>query len=152
MIKILNIYVDGACTGNPGEAAIGIIMYHNGEVVNEISKPIGEATNNIAEYSALVYALQEALMMKAENIQIHTDSELVFKQVAGRYKVKNTRLQFFLDQVRCLSRGFKTIDLKQIPREENKEADKLATQAIKKDKQIKMVASTVRIANGKVQS
>ena len=139
MSGLYEIYVDGACSGNPGAAGIGVVINAQGKTVKEISKPIGEATNNIAEYSALIYALQEALVMKAAEVKVYTDSELMFRQVTGAYKVKNEKLKFLLDQVRHLMAGFKHIDLCHVRREKNKQADKLATGAIR-EKQAKMVA------------
>ena len=139
MSRTLEIFIDGACSGNPGKAGIGVVINAPGKTVKEISKPIGEATNNIAEYSALIYALQEALVMKAKEIKIFTDSELLFRQVKGIYKVKNEKLKFLFDQVQCLMNGFDRVDLNHVRREKNKKADKLATDAIKK-KQVQIVA------------
>ena len=135
----MEIFIDGACSGNPGRAGIGVVIRSGGEVVKEISKPIGEATNNIAEYSALVYALQEAMIMKARELKVFTDSELLCRQVKGVYKVKNEKLKFLFDQVQCLMNGFERVDISHVRRENNKQADKLATQAVK-EKQAKMVA------------
>lgn len=139
MSGVYEIYVDGACSGNPGPAGIGVAINHQGKTVKEISKPIGDATNNIAEYSAFIYALQEALIMKIKDVKVFTDSELMFRQVTGVYKVKNEKLKCLLDQARHLMGGFDHIDLCHVRREKNKHADKLATGAIKK-KQAKMVA------------
>ena len=139
MSRVLEIFIDGACSGNPGKAGIGVVINHQGKTVKEVSKAIGEATNNVAEYSALVYALQEALVMKARELQVFTDSELLFRQVTGAYKVKNEKLKFLFDQVKCLMNGFDRIDINHVRREKNKQADKLATDAIK-EKQAKMVA------------
>ena len=139
MRSALEIFVDGACSGNPGEAGIGVVINHEGKTVKEVSKAIGEATNNIAEYSALVYALQEAVVMRARELKVFTDSELMFRQVTGAYKIKNEKLKFLFDQVQLLRKGFDRVDMAHIPREKNKQADKLATQAIKA-KQAKMVA------------
>ncbi len=136
----LEIYVDGACSGNPGLAGIGILIKKDQKVIKEISKPIGEATNNIAEYSALIYALQEAAILQAKDIRIYTDSELVFNQVNGQYKVKNQNLKFLFDQVQLLIKGFERVEIKHVLREKNKDADQLATSSLKK-KQAKMVAS-----------
>jgi len=135
----LEIYIDGACSGNPGEAGIGIVMSAEGKVVKEISKAIGQATNNIAEYSALIFALEEALVFNADELKIFTDSELLFKQVRGDYKVKNEKLKFLYDQVQLLMQGFTHVDLSHVRRELNKKADALATQSLKK-KQAKVVA------------
>lgn len=139
MKDTLEIYVDGACSGNPGEAGIGVVILSGGKAVKEISKAIGEATNNIAEYSALIYALQEALLLHAKQVKVITDSELLFKQVTGQYKVKNEKLKFLCDQVQRLSSGFDQFDLEHVRREYNKKADRLATDSLKK-KQAKMVA------------
>lgn len=143
-MKDMNIFIDGACSGNPGQAAIGVVFKQNGKIIEEIAKPIGEATNNIAEYSALIYALQEALVRQVKEVKVFTDSELVFHQMTGTYKVKDQRLKFFYDQVQQLKRGFRRVELRHIPREENKEADKLATRAVSHlhRKQAKMAALT----------
>lgn len=138
MREELEIFVDGACSGNPGPAAIGVVLRQDGKIVKEVSRTIGDATNNIAEYSALVYALQEALILKADRVRVFTDSELVFRQLNGSYKVKNEHLKFLFDQVQHLKRGFQDVAITHIPREQNKEADKLATTALKK--QAKTVA------------
>jgi ribonuclease HI len=136
---VLEIFTDGACSGNPGEAAVGIVINRDGKTVKTISRAIGQATNNIAEYSALIYALREALVLKAQKLQIFTDSELMFRQVTGVYKVKDEKLKVLCDQVRHLMRGFDHVDIAHVRRENNKKADELAVQAIKK-KQAKMVA------------
>ena len=140
---ILEIFVDGACSGNPGPAGIGVVIKRGGKTVVEISRPIGEATNNIAEYSALVCALQEALVLKAARVNISTDSELMFHQLTGSYKVKDQKLKFLHDQVQQLKRGFANVELVHVPREKNKEADKLAVSSLHNinKKQAKMVAT-----------
>jgi len=137
--RTLEIFTDGACQGNPGEAAIGVVIREKGEQIGSISQTIGKATNNIAEYAAVIYALQEALILKAEQVKIHTDSELLYNQMNGSYKIKNENLKFFYDLARHLLKGFKKIEFQLVPREKNREADKLATQAIQK-KQAKVVA------------
>lgn len=135
----VEIYIDGACSGNPGQGSIGVVVKHKGNTIKEIAKPVGETTNNIAEYYALIFALQEALILEAKDIKIYTDSELMFKQVTGQYKVKNSQLKFLYEQVKHLTEGFKHLDIEKIPRERNKEADRLASDILKK--QTKMVAS-----------
>ena len=127
----LVIFIDGACSGNPGEAAVGIVILRNDEKIKEISQAVGEATNNIAEYLALVYAMQEALILKAKRIKIYTDSELVFRQVTGRYRVKNQGIKILFDLIQHLKTGFMHIEIEHIPRERNKEADRLASMALK---------------------
>lgn len=139
MDKALDIFCDGACSGNPGPAAIGVIMKENGQVVREISHSIGSATNNIAEYFAFVTALQEALILKAARVCIHTDSELLYHQIKGNYKVKNSIIKLFFELARHLLAGFERVEVLHIPREKNAEADRLAKKAIKKE-QAKVVA------------
>ena len=135
----LQIFIDGACSGNPGESAVGVVVKRDGKTIKEIAQSIGEGTNNIAEYSALICALQEANALKAKFLNISTDSELLYKQVIGSYKVKNEKLKSLFDQVQKLAASFERVEIKHIPREENKEADKLAATALKK-KQVKVVA------------
>ena len=127
----LTIYTDGACSGNPGPAGIGVVFYHNNKKIKEISQHLGDATNNIAEYSALIYGLQEALKLKARKINIFTDSELMFKQIEGVYKVKQPHIKTLFDQVRHLKEGFEEFHIQHVLRHKNKEADKLATDALK---------------------
>ena len=139
MNKTLDIFIDGACSGNPGIAAIGVVISKKEKVIKNISQAIGHATNNVAEYAALIYGLQEALILKAEQVRIYTDSELLCNQIKGSYKIKNPNLKFLSLLVRHLLKGFKKAEIKQIPREENQGADKLAAKAIKEE-QAKMIA------------
>ncbi len=135
----LLINIDGASSGNPGQAGIGVVVRQDGDIVHEISKPIGVATNNVAEYTALIYALQEALIRRADKVTIITDSELVHRQMTGEYKVKNPNIKTLFEQAQHLLRGFKQVQMKHVLREENKDADRLATQSIK-SKQAQVVA------------
>ena len=132
MSRRLDIYSDGACSGNPGLASVGVVIQESGTTVKTISESIGEATNNIAEYKALVYALNEALNLKADEVIVHTDSELLFNQLRGTFKVKNENLKNLLDELHRLCKIFKKVEVKQIPREQNKEADQLAKNALKR--------------------
>jgi len=129
--ECLSIYVDGACSGNPGAAGIGVVIWEDSKKILEISKAIGDATNNVAEYSALICALQEANALKAKKVIIYTDSELVYKQIKGQYKIKHEKMKFLHDQVKTLSKSFEEVDLHHIPREKNKDADLLATSSLK---------------------
>lgn len=130
--KSLELFTDGASQGNPGEAGVGVVICSNGEVIKNFSQTIGIATNNVAEYYALIYGLQEALMLQAAEVIINTDSELLAKQLSNDYKVKNASLKPLFAQVQHLLSGFKSVKINQIPRRQNKGADKLATKAIKK--------------------
>ena len=127
----LEIYIDGASKGNPGPSGIGIIIIKDGCVIREIGRYIGPATNNIAEYTALVCALQEGLALKADTLRIKSDSELLCRQLNKVYKVKSANIIGLYTQALNLLSGFKEVSIKHIPREENAFADKLATQAVK---------------------
>ena len=131
----LEIFTDGACLGNHGPAGIGVVIRHNGAVIKEISKPIGQATNNIAEYTALIYALQEALILKAEEVLAKADSQLMCEQIAGTYAVRQAHIKPLFEQVKRLAMGFKRFRLEHVPREKNAEADRLSRKAVKNGKQ-----------------
>ena len=130
----LEIFTDGACSGNPGPAGVGVVIKHEGKIVKEIAKPIGDATNNIAEYTALIYALQEALALKADEVLVRADSELMCRQVNGKYVVRHENIKPLFEQVKKLATGFKRFRLEHVRREANQEADKLSRDAIKKEK------------------
>lgn len=129
----LNLYIDGAARGNPGPAGIGIVISDaNGKVVDTISKFLGETTNNIAEYTALIFAMEEARNRNAKEITINTDSQLLAKQLGGEYKVKSSALKDLYEKVNGLLASFDEVRINQIDREKNKEADELANIAIDK--------------------
>lgn len=132
--KRLSIHTDGACSGNPGPAGIGVVIKDGDVIVKEVSRSIGIATNNIAEYTALVVALQEAMLLQAEEVDVKTDSELMYKQIIGEYKVKHENMLPLFEQVKSLIANFKKFNIAHVRREFNKEADKLSTQAIKDSK------------------
>ena len=133
LYKKLIIYTDGGARNNPGPAGIGaVIMDENREVVAEISEYIGEATNNQAEYKAVIAAINKAKDLKAEELEFYLDSELVVKQLNREYRVKDKDLApLFLD-IYNKSLGFKKITFKHIRRELNEEADRLVNLAIDK--------------------
>ncbi len=128
----LEIFTDGGCSGNPGEAAIGVVIKQAGHTIKTLSRSIGQGTNNIAEYTALIAALQEALILKADDVSVKTDSELMYKQVLGSYAVKHGNIKPLFDQVKHLMTGFKHFKIAHVPREENTEADALVRQVLKK--------------------
>lgn len=130
-MKELEIYIDGASKGNPGHSGIGVVMVKEGQIIKNLSRYIGCATNNTAEYSALIYALEEALLLKAENLSIKTDSELLYKQINRQYKVKHPDIKVLYTQALRLIEGFKKVSVTHIARELNSGADKLATLAVK---------------------
>ena len=127
---ILDIFTDGACSGNPGPAGIGVVFKQDGITIKEFSKSIGPSTNNLAEYTALVFALEEAIALKAEVVHVRSDSELMCRQVNGKYVVKNEGIKALFDQVKQLKLGFKKFTLTHIRREFNKEADALSRKAV----------------------
>ena len=131
MSKHLKIFIDGACHGNPGPAGIGVVIFENDKLIEEFSKPIGDATNNIAEYNALIYGLTQALHLKADHVTVLTDSQLVCRQVTGVYKIKSVHLKFLYDQAVSLLKAFKTAEVQHIPREQNEIADRLAARSLK---------------------
>ena len=131
-MKKIELYIDGASKGNPGPSAIGVVICQNGQTIKNISDFIGNATNNIAEYTALIYALQEAVMLRADVVEIRTDSQLLDRQLNGLYKIKNDQILRLYNQALHLIRGFESVLVSYIPRENNKGADRLANQAIKK--------------------
>ncbi len=140
--KTMDIYIDGSSFGNPGDSGIGVIFLNGQETLKNISKYIGRQTNNFAEYTALVYALQEALVMKVACINIFSDSELLCRQLKGEYKVKSENIKDLYGQAQRLLEGFENFSINQIPREQNRGADKLARLAIKKkDSKIGRIAA-----------
>ncbi|MFC1920299.1 ribonuclease HI family protein [Chloroflexota bacterium] len=131
-IKKLLIFTDGGAEPNPGKAGIGVVIKsERGEVIASISQSIGHATNNQAEYSAIIAALEKAIQLGAEQVSIRSDSELVVKQLNGRYRVKNIELKPLYLKVKQLQKKLKSFDMVHIPREKNREADKLASKAIR---------------------
>jgi len=128
----LEIFTDGGCSGNPGPAAIGVVIKKDGKVFKTLNRAIGQGTNNIAEYTALIVALQEALILKADDVSVKTDSELMAKQVSGAYAVKHENIKPLFAQVKHLITGLKSFQIAHVPREQNSEADALVRQVLKK--------------------
>ena len=130
------IYTDGACSGNPGPMGIGIIIYEkyeNRKILAQISEYIGDGTNNIAEYTAVVKALEAVKIFNPKKIEVRSDSELLIKQLNGEYKVRNSKLRDLKRNIELLSAGI-VITFTHVPREENSEADKLSKMAIPNSK------------------
>ncbi|HQD36385.1 MAG TPA: ribonuclease HI family protein [Thermodesulfovibrio thiophilus] len=122
------IYCDGASRGNPGDAGIGCLIILDNKKI-EISEYIGKTTNNVAEYTALIRGLEEALKERAEEIEIISDSELLVRQINGIYKVKNTKLIPLYERVKELLNKFKKYQIFHVYRENNFIADSLAKEA-----------------------
>ena len=127
----LVVNVDGGARGNPGPAAIGVVVADSdGVVLEEIGEPIGVATNNVAEYRALLRGVETARALGAREIEIVGDSELVVRQLNGRYKVKNAALRpLYLEAVTAL-RSFDRWTARNVPREKNAHADRLVNAAL----------------------
>ena len=126
------IHTDGASKGNPGHASIAyVIAGADGQVIASHGRYIGKETNNVAEYTALVEALAAARDLGAAQVEAFSDSELMVKQVSGAYRVKNENLRPLYEKVVAGLRAFASATLTHVPREQNREADKLAGAAIK---------------------
>jgi len=126
----LTIHIDGAARGNPGPAAFAYIIAEHGKQVIEEKGCLGDTTNNIAEYTALVRALERATQLGAKRLIIHSDSELLVKQMNGQYKVKNEGLRPLFLQAKHLARKFDLVTLKHVPRAQNSHADQLCNEAL----------------------
>jgi len=134
-MKRVVIYSDGASKGNPGDAGIGVVISDTqGNVLREIAEYIGEQTNNVAEYSALIRGLEEAADLGATQVEIRTDSELLARQLTGVYKVKAANLKPLFEEAIVLIRVFERVSISHVVRELNKRADELANEGIKKHK------------------
>ena len=148
-MRELEVYIDGASKGNPGPSGIGVVVCSDGQTIKNISAYIGNATNNIAEYSALIYGLEEALKLKAEALKINTDSQLLYRQINKVYKVKNPNILGLYNQVLRLMEAFKLVSITNISREDNRGADKLATKAIKEQLRKKRSFTTGQVESGR---
>lgn len=127
----IKVYTDGASRGNPGKASIGIIIYDlDGQVLKKEKEFIGIATNNVAEYKAVIRGLEISTELGATGVMLYADSQLLVRQLSGEYKVKNEGLRPLYQQVKELTKNFENFSANHIPREQNKEADKLANVAL----------------------
>ncbi len=125
------LHVDGGSRGNPGPAGIGVVLTDaGGGVIDTVSEYIGEATNNVAEYSAMVAGLSLALERGIRRLHINSDSELVVRQLEGRYKVKNEGLRSYYEQAMSLLGKLESYRLTSVPREANAHADELVNRAL----------------------
>ena len=131
-VKRVVIYADGASLGNPGLAAIGAaIKDEQGRLITTISQGIGRTTNNQAEYRAVIAALEKAIELGAQQVDIKLDSQLVVRQISGKYRVKNAALKPLYQQVKHLQSLLEGFTITHIPRQQNREADNLAYTALK---------------------
>lgn len=126
----LKIYIDGAARGNPGPAGIGVVVVGEDKMKITLSEYIGETTNNVAEYTALLRALEIPEVQEANAIKLYSDSELLVRQMNGFYKVKSENLQHLFGRAKKELARFSDFIITYIPREENRGADRLANGAI----------------------
>ena len=125
------LHVDGGARGNPGPAAIGVVVSSpEGEVLDEVAETIGVATNNVAEYRALIMGLERAHALGASEVEIINDSELVAKQLTGAYKVKHPAMKPLHAEAIAALRGFDSWRVRSVPRAQNARADELVNQAL----------------------
>jgi ribonuclease HI len=129
----MTIYTDGAARGNPGPAAFAYILKQEGKPDVEANGKLGDTTNNVAEYTALVRALEHASKLGARRVRVHSDSELMVRQMQGRYKVKNEGLLPLYEQARDLASDFDHVAFEHVRREANGRADKLCNAALDGD-------------------
>ncbi|MDR7416312.1 MAG: ribonuclease HI family protein [Armatimonadota bacterium] len=125
------VRADGASRGNPGPAAIGVVVETpQGQVLREISEQIGEATNNVAEYRAVLRGLEVAAELGATRVEIRVDSELVARQLRGQYRVRSPQLRPLYEEARRKLGEFREAVIRTVRREENTRADELANRAL----------------------
>ncbi len=137
-MKKITIYTDGGSRGNPGKAAIGVVFCNEREqIIKKYGEYLGDGlTNNDAEYKAIIFAMKKfkALFGKAiaetSDVEIRADSELVVKQLNGEYRLVDPKIQQFFIEIWNLKFDFKSIKFRHIPREKNKEADRLVNEAL----------------------
>jgi ribonuclease HI len=129
--RFLRLHVDGASRGNPGEAGFGVhVTGDDGSEIASLYGYLGRATNNVAEYQALLHGLRFALARGATRVEVFSDSELLVRQIDGRYRVKNPGLQPLHREARGLLARFERAQVVHVPREQNREADALANRAV----------------------
>lgn len=126
----IEVYIDGASKGNPGESAYGIVIFKNGRIFKKKGEYIGITTNNVAEYFSLIFALIECLNFEKDEIEIKSDSQLLVHQINGKFKVKDEILKILHRIALSLISRYNNIKIVHIKREENEIADKLANSFI----------------------
>lgn len=127
MADTYRLHTDGGARGNPGPAGIGVVLCSpGGQVLEEIARGIGRATNNVAEYEALIVGLQTARVHGAADLEVFMDSRLVIEQMKGNYKVKSPGLKTLHERARSLAQEFKRVTFTAVARVENTHADRLS--------------------------
>ena len=132
----IRVFTDGGARGNPGPAAVGVVILDdNNNIISETEKFIGSTTNNFAEYSALIEALNLLKEIDAYRIVFYTDSNLVYSQIKGLWKIKSPELKILNEQAKEMLKTLPDYNFILIPREKNKNADKLVNKALDRQKQ-----------------
>jgi ribonuclease HI len=127
----LVVHVDGGSRGNPGPAAIGVVVSTpDGDVIDEVAERIGVATNNVAEYQAVLRGIERASAHGASQLELINDSELVARQLTGAYKVKHPAMKPLYEQARAALRPFARWTIRNVPRAQNARADELVNAAL----------------------
>ena len=125
------LMVDGAARGNPGAAGCGAAIYdETGTVVKKLSRYLGHATNNVAEYEGLLMGLEALIQLGRRRIRVQSDSQLLVRQLNGQYRVKDEKLKLLVERAMTLLRQFDSVQILHVPRKLNKLADRLANQGI----------------------
>ncbi|MEA2271812.1 MAG: ribonuclease [Solirubrobacteraceae bacterium] len=125
------VHVDGGARGNPGPAAAAaVVATADGEVVDEATELLGDATNNVAEYRGVLLGLDRARALGATDVEVVNDSELVARQIEGAYKVKHAGLKPLHAQARAALRDFERWSIRSVPRADNERADELVNEAL----------------------
>ena len=125
------VNVDGGSRGNPGPAAVGVVVRDgDGEILEEVGRRIGDATNNVAEYRALLLGIERARELGGTELELVGDSELIVRQVKGEYKVKDATMRELHAEVRKALSGFEGWSIRHVRREQNSEADRLVNEAL----------------------
>jgi ribonuclease HI len=127
----IRVYSDGAARGNPGPAGAGAVLVEpSGEVVDRLGKFLGTQTNNYAEYQGLLIGLTRAIELGVKEVEVFADSELMIRQLGGRYQVKSASLRPLFEEALRLLNGFERVKLMHVPREMNRAADEMSNRAI----------------------
>ncbi len=127
----IDVYIDGASRGNPGPAGVGVVIFDgDGKVLDEGSRFLGERTNNQAEYEALILGLTKVKEIGSSRAKIHSDSELLVKQMRGEFRIKNEALKPLFQKAADLFDSIPDVEIVHIPRAKNKRADQLANFSI----------------------
>lgn len=130
MSQRFRVAIDGGAWGNPGEAGAGVVIVHPDGTEEEHTVYLGHATNNVAEYAALLAALARLVELHAQEVEIQTDSELLARQLAGTYKVRAPHLKPLWQRAQAALARFSRVEIRSVPREANTRADRLVGEAI----------------------